>query len=263
MKPIAERLDLSDFRYPMEPIPKRVERAIEAGVESGRSFPFSDASRLLEEGGDGAGDTVVRQPDGTLFVACSTEMPGVTPDMWDWWFGWHGYTSERYQLWHPKAHLRSAMREDRRQVPGDRDRWIGNVSYVDEYIGPKLQRLAIAFQPPRSFGLDQAVVDTVGTAICARTALRRVHLYGGYLIHLVRTTPTGSEMLSRFWLGHIEAPIPGIRRPLDAILNSGFVRSRLLPDDDGLNLLRHCSDEMSHLARILPELHQRFGAASP
>jgi hypothetical protein len=194
----------------LQKAPKRVERAIEAGVESGRSFPFSDASRLLEEGGDGAGDTVVRQPDGTLFVACSTEIPGVTPDMWDWW-----------------------------------------------------QRLAIAFQPPPSFGLDQGAVDAVGTAICARTALRRVHLYGGYLIHLVRTTPTGSEMLSRFWLGHIEAPIPGIRRPLDAILNSGFVRSRLLPDDDGLNLLRHCSDEMSHLARILPELHQRFGAASP
>ena len=83
MRPLTEHLDLSDFRYPMEPIPERVERAIEAGVQSGESFPFSDAPRLLEEGGDGATDAVVRQPDGTLFVACLTEMPGVTPIMWD------------------------------------------------------------------------------------------------------------------------------------------------------------------------------------
>jgi hypothetical protein len=263
MKSLTEHLDLSEFRYPMEPIPERLEQAIKAGVQSGESFPFSNASQLLEEGGDGATDTVLRQPDGTLFVACLTEMPGVTPEMWDWWFGWHGYTTDRYKLWHPKEHLWSAMRDDRRHLTGDRERWVGNVSYVDEYIGPKLNRVAIAFQPPSSFGLDPSRVDAIGTAICARTALRRPNLDGGHLIHLVRATPTGSEMLSRFWLGHIEAQIPGIRRPLNAILNSRFVRSRLLPDQDGLHLLRHCSDEMNHLARILPGLHQRFGAASP
>lgn len=262
MKPLTEHLDLSEFRYPMEPIPERVERAIEAGVRAGESFPFSDAPRLLEKGGDGATDAVVRQPDGTLFVACLTEMPGVTPGMWDWWFGWHGYTSERYQLWHPKAHLRSAMRDDRRQLTEDRDRWIGNVSYVDEYIGPRLQRLPIAFQPPPSFGLEQSAVDAVGTAICARTALRRERLDAGYLVHLVKATSTGSEMLSRFWLGNIETQLPWIRRPLNAILNSRAVRARLIGDDSGLDLLRHCSDEMNHLARILPKLYQRFGTSN-
>ncbi len=262
-RPLAEHLDLSDFRYPMEPIPERVARVIAAGVESGRSFPFSEAARLLDDGGDGATDAVVRQPDGTLFVACLTEMRGVTPAMWDWWFGWHGYTTERYQLWHPKAHMWSAMQQDRRHLESDRDRWIGNISYVDEYIGPKLQRLAIAFQPPSAFGLDQAAVDALGTAICARTALRRQRVDGGYLLHLVRTTATGSEMLSRFWLGQVEAQVPGLRRPLNAILNSRMVRPHLVSDASALDLLRHCSDEMNHLARILPALHGRFGAKRP
>ena len=263
MKLIPEHLDLFDFRYPMQPIPERVEQAIKAGVRSGQSFPTSEASRLLEGSGDGANDIVVRQPDGTLFVACRTEMPGVRPEMWDWWFGWHGYTSERYQLWHPKAHLRAAIRDDRRHVPTDRDRWIGNVSYVDEYIGPILQRLAIAFQPPPSFGLDQGAVDAVGTAICARTILRRERIELGRLIHVVRATPSGSEMLSRFWLGQVVSPIPGLRRPLDAVLNSRVVRARLVRDDAGLDLLRHCSEEMNHLARILPDLYARFGNERP
>ena len=32
-------------------------------------------------------------------------MPGVTPQMWEWWFGWHGSDSRRYKLWHPRAHV--------------------------------------------------------------------------------------------------------------------------------------------------------------
>ena len=79
----------------------------------------------------------------------------------------------------------------------------------------------------------------------------------------MKATSNGSEMLSRFWLGQINSQIPGIRQPLNAILNTGPVRRRLLADDDGLQTLRHCSDEMNHLARILPGLHKRFGANSP
>jgi hypothetical protein len=251
--------DLSEFRYAMEPIPARVEAAIEAGVQRDKEFPFAGAARLLDVNNDAAGDVVVRHADATLFVACRTEMPGVTPAMWDWWFGWHGYASERYQLWHPEAHLKSSMREDRRGLTNDRARYVGNVSYVDEYIGPVLQRLGIAFQLPSSFGFNQAAVDEVGTVICARTSLRRERVNAGYLAHFVKATPDGSEMLSRFWLGHLESQLPGIGRALTAVVDRPAVRSRMLTDAMGLDLLRHCSEEMNHLARILPRLYERFG----
>ncbi|MEE3331808.1 MAG: hypothetical protein VX246_13140 [Myxococcota bacterium] len=247
----------------MEPIPARIEEAIAAGVQTGPSCPFSEARGLATPGDDGAGDTVVRQADGTLFVACRTEMPGVTPAMWDWWFGWHSYTSERYQLWHPKEHLWSALRDDRLHLTNDRERYIGNISYVDEFIGPKFQRLSIAFVAPAAFGFDPSAVNAIGTAICARTSLRRERADAGRLIHLVRKTATGSEMLSRFWIGEIDSRIPGLRIPLNALLNRPAVRRHLLPDVDGLHLLRHCSDEMNHLARILPALYERFGTIHP
>jgi hypothetical protein len=43
-------------------------------------------------------------PDGSIQVSVLTDMPNVTPLMWDWWFGWHGSHDNRYKLWHPKAH---------------------------------------------------------------------------------------------------------------------------------------------------------------
>ena len=132
---VTESRDFSAFQTPLQPIPQRVEAAIALGVQSGKDFPFASAAKLLSEGGDGLVDAVVRNHDGVLVVACLTEMPGVTPQMWDWWFGWHGLSSERYRLWHPKEHLRSAMAENREHIRDARERYIGNTSYIEEYVG--------------------------------------------------------------------------------------------------------------------------------
>jgi hypothetical protein len=45
------------------------------------------------------------------------------------------------------------------------------------------------------------------------------------------------------------------------VLNTPFLRRQLVPDSLGLALLRHCSEEMNHLARFLPQLYRE--AASP
>jgi hypothetical protein len=186
-------------------------------------------------------------------------MPGVSSTMWDWWFAWHSYTSERYRLWHPKDHLEASLAEDRRAANRSRDGWVGNTSFVDEYIGGELQRLAIRFVEPESIGLDQSRVDQIGIAICARTALRRERLAAGWLIHLIEDTGDGCRMHSRFFLGDAASEVPVLGPAITKIVNRGSLRRRLLPDSAGTALLRHCSEEMNHLARILPELYERFG----
>jgi DAPG hydrolase PhiG domain len=256
---ITEPLDLSAFRRPMQLIPARVEAAIAKGVLQGPDLPFSGAARLLDHGADGVTDAVIRNSDGMLVVCCLTDMPGNTPQMWDWWFGWHSISSERYKLWHPEDHVAAAVSEDRRARPDLRDRYIGIDSYVDERIAsPEVLKLTISFRRPASFGLDEAKLDTLGTAICARVGFRGSPLNTGRLIHLIRRTATGAEMLSRFWLGDIEAQIPLIGGVLTPLLNTCSRRLQLLPDQTGLNLLRHCAKEMNHLASILPELHAKF-----
>lgn len=90
-------------------------------------------------------------------------------------------------------------------------------------------------------------------------SLRRERLASGHLIHLVEDTDDGCRMHSRFHLGDGESHVPGIGKVIDKVVNTGRMRRKLLPDEAGTALLHHCSNEMSHLAAILADLHADFG----
>ena len=95
-------------------------------------------------------------PDGSIRVAVRTRMPGVSPAMWDWWFGWHGSDSRRYKLWHPRAHLYAEWADGPDGDRRGRERYVGRTSFVDEYIGSTLARAAIRFVPPAELGFAEA-----------------------------------------------------------------------------------------------------------
>jgi hypothetical protein len=252
--------DLRQFQWEMQPIPERVHAAHQRGVQPhAEGFPLAHAPRLLEPEELPVEDGVIRNPDGLMVVSVRTEMPGVTARMIDWWFGWHLTSSERYRLWHPRAHLRATVKEDRSHLPGDRERYVGNVSYVDEYIGPELMRLAIEFAEPSVYGLTPELLARAqaGTAICARTVFRRTGVAVGHLIHLVRHVEGGCEMRSRFWIGDVQVRLPLLGGPLSRLANLAAVRKLALADRLGLDLLVHCAEEMNHLARFLPALYRQ------
>lgn len=253
---IDEPHDLSEWRIDMLPIPDRVEAAIARGVVAGQ-YPFSRLIDLQAQG-DRLTDAVIRNPDGTLLVACLTEMPGVTPEMWDWWFGWMGGSTERYQLWHPAAHLFSAIERDQSNAADWRDRYVGNAHLVEEYIGTDVHKLRIAFVAPERFGFDPAQVDARGTAICGRTGLLGKPVRVGHLVHFVRAVDGGAVMESRFFLGRVEIDLPLIGGWMARRANRAGARQQAITDQFGLDLLRHCAEEMNHLARFLPELFARF-----
>ena len=261
-----ESSQLSEFRVAMQDLPQRVQAAIDKGVETSDTpatdMPCATAKDLLREPLLAKTDKVLRNSDGVLVVCCHTDMPNVTPDMWDWWFGWHMPSTERYKLWHPRDHVRSRVAFNENMAAKHGSAYIGQVSMVDEYIGGKLQKLSIAFDTPAAFGLDQAETDKQGVAICARTGLRGKAVEAGILIHLVRKTPQGSEMLSRFWLGEASFKVPIVGPLITAAMNTKTARKMMLPDHMGLALLQHCSEEMNHLASILPELFEKFAASN-
>ncbi|MDQ8044333.1 MAG: hypothetical protein AAGC46_08170, partial [Solirubrobacteraceae bacterium] len=198
-------------------------------------------------------------PTGEIWVACLTDMPRVQPEMWDWWFGWHSKESARYKLWHPDAHEYAALKYDRADSTTltDRQKYIDNVSYVDEIIGGHLDELAINFQDPARYGLDRSKID--GTVIVGTvgTALLPVNI--GILCHEVRRTAKGSEMRSRFYLN-----VAGVRSTDANAIACAIKRGIALPQGItfdltfGAALLLHCGQEMNHLAQFLPELHAEF-----
>jgi hypothetical protein len=247
------------FRWEMDPLPEHVREALAAGGTSANSLlARTEVDRLLEPGYLSMETGHARSSDGMIRVAVLTEFPGATGEMIDWWFGWHGVETARYKLWHPQAHLFSQTRYQRASEVGlsDRAKYIGNTSYVDEYVGPLIHRLAIRFVEPREFGFSEDLFEQAGvsTAICAHVGFSNVPVDTGHLVHLIRETTNGCEMRSRFWLGDIHLrPLPG-QSPLDHVLSLPFLRRRLAPDQLGAHLLVHCAEEMNHLAGFLPEL---------
>ena len=247
--------DLTPYQLPLKPMPDAARRAHARGVVR-EAFPsIEDAPAFLLERRDEFADGVRRAADGTALVLCTTALPGVTPAMIDWWFGWHLPDSERYKLWHPEAHLRCRVKEDRSALADDRARYVGNVSYVDEYIGTSLERLAIAFHDPADFGFHD--LDARGaTAICARTSDRVLVSEGGALVHLVLPTEEGAVMHSAFWLGRIRNRLPVVGGVVSRVVNRRALRERVISDRFLLALFQHCAEEMNHLGKFLPRAYE-------
>lgn len=62
------------------------------------------------------------------------------------------------------------------------------------------------------------------------------------------------ELRSRFWIGERIELYAAAGRPINPILNTTLVRSRAVPEAAPEALARHCAQEYSTLAAILPEL---------
>ncbi|NUO03054.1 MAG: hypothetical protein HUU01_20790 [Saprospiraceae bacterium] len=244
------------YRESIAPIPEHVAAALRKGtLAAGMLAPLHRSPDLLLEGYAETETGYALEPDGGVSVSVLTQMPGVEPFMWDWWFGWHGSHANRYKLWHPKAH-RDAVWEDGRE---DLVAYVGRVSLIEEYIGKKMAKAQIRFVAPEELGFDPLQLsDPKKTVIiCARLGYSHLPVDIGWLVHQVRAVEGGSEMRSRFWMGghHLQLRTHGRLSNLISKLLQKNVRLR---EHQATDLLVHCAEEMNHLSAILPELYTEF-----
>lgn len=242
------------------PAPQVVQDAFVAPpLAPGSVPPFDNLTRDLGPSGYSPVETGYGQrPDGVLFVAVKTVMPRVTPAMWDWWFGWHSNESAKYKLWHPDAHLHASLRTDLTgaAIP-DKAKYIGNTTYVDEYIGPKLQQLGIEFRDPVANGFT---VPPDQTLIFGRVGSSIAPVDLGWLAHQVRPIDGGAEMRSRFYMNIRGLHLPNLEQAACAVARGASVdpTDLFLGVDLAKDLMMHCGQEMNHLAGFLPELYAEF-----
>jgi len=240
----------------LAPLPERARRALERGLLAPPMLtPLAEAGPGLMGDGEGLEDGYALTPDGGMRVAILTDMPGVTPAMIDWWFGWHGDQAAKYKLWHPQAHVHVAWQDEPPAGSEGRARYVGQTSIVDEYIGSRLLKGAIRFVDPASLGFaDARLADPEqATIVCARTGLVGGPLDIGWLAHSVVRTGSGSVMRSRFWFGggHIAS-----RGGPGGLVAKAMARKFLrFSESEARALLTHCAEEMQHLASFLPALH--------
>jgi hypothetical protein len=245
------------FKPDMAPLPEHVREAIAMGLQSVDLLPpVANARELQTPGYWPVENGVTISPDGAFRVFVRTDMPGVTPAMWDWWFAWHGSEAQRYKLWHPRAHMHAVWADGR----SDLKHYVGRTSHVVEYVGNQRLQLAIRFVRPSSLGLDEQRLKNDGeVAICARGGMLGTPMETGWLVHHVRPVPGGSEMRSRFWLAGANIRPRGMPSAMGALIGRVAAKFAPLTDNMAMELLVHCAQEMSHLAGILPDLYETFG----
>jgi hypothetical protein len=246
------------FNPALAPLAPHVCAALDRGGVPAILLPDIDQAASNLFGADPVlEDGFVLTGDGGMRVSVRTAMPGVTPAMVDWWFGWHGDAAAKYKLWHPQAHVHVGWRETPPPRVSGRALYVGQTSIVDEYIGSDLVRGAIRFVPPTTLGFTDKSLedDSRATIVCARIGLGDAPIDIGYLAHHVRAVPGGSEMRSRFWMGgrHVAG-----RNLIGGMAASVARRVLSVTESDARALMVHCAQEMPHLAKFLPELVGEF-----
>ena len=240
----------------MAPLAHHVVAALELGPQPAPLLTDRDDLDAFVVGDEATENGYAVARDGSIVVAVRTDLPGVTPEMWDWWFGWHGSDSRRYKLWHPRAHVSAEWADG-----GGDGHYVGRTSLIREYLGSTFAHAAIQFVAPSAMGISAPLDGEL--AVCARLgdAARPVDV--GWFVHHVRPTAAGAEMRSRFWLGGDHIAVRGDRRA-GALLDRAArpVAARLLgaSAQSAAELMIHCAHEMSHLATFLPDLHRFCGA---
>jgi hypothetical protein len=245
------------FRTAMDELPAHVRGALAMGLQAADLLPPVKSAPDLHDKGYWPVETgMTTSKDGAFRVFVLTQMPGVTPAMWDWWFAWHGSEAQRYKLWHPRAHMHAAWADGH----SDLNHYVGRTSHVIEYVGSQRLELNIRFIRPSSLGLNEGHLERDGeVAICARGGLARAPMETGWLIHHVRPVPGGSEMRSRFWLAGANIRPRGMPGGVGALIGQVAARCAPFTPNMAAELLVHCAQEMNHLAGILPDLYATFG----
>ncbi|MCD5364362.1 MULTISPECIES: DAPG hydrolase family protein [Chromobacterium] len=201
---------------------------------------------LLQPGPLALETGVRRLDDGRLLVAVRTELPGCAGRMFDWWFNFFD-TTQHIRWWHPHDHVQLHGWSESRRQSGS---YVGATVRAVEALGeiPPVSAV-LKFHPAESFfgaGLLKAAraCGDVSAAVCARIAFGdepRLSADGdpldGEMVHLTRDTAHGAVLRSRFLLGAADGC------------------GEAVPEQLGLELMRHCYNEFSCLARLLPSLY--------
>lgn len=252
----AEEKQKSYSKYyyiPMTEIPKeKLDILANGPMESGKMLKIQDRNLLFKEGYFECESGYGIAEDRTGYVSNLTKMPGVTKDMFEWWFAWHGMEDLRYKIWDPEDHFYARQQNIEKAMDESlpmRERIWGTTHVVLEDIGAGADDLVLDFAYPKDLGYDQ---DLIGTKYCAAMMCANGHGIkpgqgvAAVMTHMIREIEGGVELRSRFWIGYqivdkepVKLLPPGIQVPLE------------VPQ----GLYAHNIKEFTHLAAILPQIY--------
>lgn len=197
------------FLEPMTPAPQeKYAKVLSGPLDPRKVLHFHDRNRLFEPGylEEEIGYCVM--PDGTGYVSNLTPMPGVTPEMFDWWFAWHGLDNLRYSIWDPEDHFAAvSMQKNKAKDPTLtlQEKYWDTTHAVLEDTGLGPENLFINFKRPGDLGFDQSRIGTpaCATIVCAKGSGKGQPPFASpdtIMCHFIREIEGGIELRTRFWM---------------------------------------------------------------
>ena len=154
MDPILSRLMVRDI----PPVPKDVMEAFETGTIT--HVPIEERSRILTDPSLRMENGIHESIDGTVQVAVSCHMEGVTLKMIEWWGWWFPGDSDRFRAWLPDSNIRLTYSEEDADYfrspyfPGFRPVTL----YPEQVVGDIPMPFRIDMYPPDEFGFTDDVI---------------------------------------------------------------------------------------------------------
>lgn len=233
--------------------PEKYAQVLAGPINPQKALKFKDRNDLFKPGYLDIEIGYCVFEDGTGFVANLTKMPGVTAEMFDWWFAWHGLDNLRYTIWDPEDHHQAeSMQKERAKDPdlSYREKYWDTTHYVIEDIGMGPESLFINFKNPRDLGFDASKIDTeaCSTIVCAKGAGKGQPPFGGtetIMCHFMRDIEGGVELRTRFWMGWTYNDGRDVKDLPDGMR---------MPPMGPMGLCLHNIKEFTHLAALLPRI---------
>lgn len=246
--PYAKYYDL-----PITPIPPEKIAILEGGpMDPAQALPIQRRNELFQPGYLPVETGWCVMADGTGYVSNLTKMPGVTPEMFEWWFAWHPLEDLRYRIWDPEDHFYARQQNREKALDTSlpmRERTWGTSHLVLEDIGAGADPLVLEFRYPSELGFQQ---ELIGTDACAALICANGHGpvpgqgVAAIMTHFARAVEGGMELRSRFWIGY------GL---VDGELRKLLPDGVQVPAEVPLGLFAHNLKEFGHLATILPHVY--------
>ena len=230
-----------------EPAPEKYNMA-EKPSDPALGLMAEDMNKLFDPGYLPMEVGYCQLPNGCAVLANLTFMPGVTPEMFDFWFAWHGVEAMRYKIWDHDDHYFVQTQNMEKALDKSlslKERYWDTTHHVEEDCNMGKQTIFINFRNPADIGFDpEKLASFGGTIVCS----------GGeqaptIMVHFVRPVPGGSELRTRFFMGY---------NVVDGKPHKMIPDGMKMPLEPVQALLKHNIKEFANLAAILPEVYAEF-----
>lgn len=239
------------FEQEMAPAPQEhYDLMLRGPISPDLALPVGERNRLFEPGYFEEETGWCVMPDGTGYIANLTKMPGVTTDMFDWYFAWHGLNNLRYKIWDREDHYEavSLNREIALNPKLSYKERLWNTRHdILEDTGSGPLRFFLDFKNPADIGFDASKIGTeaCSTIVCGIGTVPEFGL-NNLMAHFVREIDGGIELRSRFWMGWKYEDGQDIKTIRDG---------EQYPEQATKELALHNVKEFTNLAAILPSLY--------